>query len=124
MVLGCHCDFCLRRSGSAYPVVAYFDKSQVGEIDGARSVYNGTVENGEPGPGGLTNLYNFCPTCGSTVFWTFEDVPQGVLPETFEKMLPNTMVIAAGSFADPDFPPPSFHVFEELRPTWLQIHGG
>ncbi len=120
-VVGCHCDHCLRRSGSAYPVVAWFNKDQVGGITGERSVYNGLVENGQAGPGGLVNLYNFCPTCGSTVFWTFEDVPTS-FPEPLATQLPDTFVIPVGSFADPDFPPPSQYLFPELRPTWLATH--
>ena len=122
MVLACHCDFCLRRTGSAYPVMGFFNKDQAVEIAGERSVYNGLVENGEAGPGGLVNHYNFCPTCGSTVFYTFEEVPTGFFPEAVEQMLPKTIVIAAGSFADPDFPPPSSHHYPELRPGWLHVH--
>lgn len=122
LVLGCHCDFCLRRTGSAYPVVAWFNESDVVEIVGARTVYNGAIENGEPGPAGLTNLYNFCPRCGATVFWTFEDVPTGAFPEVFEQMMPTTVAIGVGSFADPEFPPPTAHVWEDLRPTWLHAH--
>ena len=122
LVLACHCDFCLRRTGGVYPTMAYFAKDQIVEISGERSVYNGKVENGEAGPGGLVNRYNFCPTCGSTVFYVFEEVPQGIFPGAFERMLPDAIAVAVGSFADPDFPPPTFHSNPELRPTWLQIH--
>jgi hypothetical protein len=40
-VVGCHCDHCLKRSGSVYPVVAWFDRSQVVEISGESTVFNG-----------------------------------------------------------------------------------
>ena len=109
LVLACHCDFCLRRTGSAYPVMAYFNKDQVLEMAGERSVYNGKAENGEAGPGGLVNHYNFCPTCGSTVFYVFDEIPEGFFPEAFERMLPDAIAFAVGSFADPDFPPPTTH---------------
>ena len=117
-VVGCHCDHCLRRSGSAYPVVAWFNRSQIAEVSGDSTVFNGLEVNGVAGPGGLVNYYNFCPTCGSTVYWTFDEIPES-FPEELAKRLPNIFVIPVGSFADPNFPPPDRNLFPELRPTWL-----
>lgn len=120
-VLGCHCDHCLRRTGSVYPVVAFFNRSQVVDISGESTVFNGLEVNGVGGPAGLVNYYNFCPTCGSTVYWTFDAIPES-FPERLAKRLPDTFAIAVGSFADPDFPSPQRHVFPELRPAWLIAH--
>ena len=120
-VVSCHCDHCLRRTGSAYPVVAWFNRSQVADIAGDSTVFNGLEVNGVAGPGGLVNYYHFCPTCGSTVYWTFDQIPDS-FPEELANRLPNIFVIPVGSFADPNFPPPDRHLFPELRPTWLHPH--
>jgi hypothetical protein len=117
-VLGCHCDHCLRRTGSAYPVVAWFSRNQVLEISGESTLFNGLEVNGVGGPGGLVNYYNFCPTCGSTVYFTFDQIPDS-FPEHLVQRMPDVFGVPVGSFADPDFPPPNMHVFPELRPKWL-----
>ena len=31
--------------------------------------------------------------------------------------------ISEGSFADPNFLPPTMHFYDETRPRWLAIHG-
>jgi hypothetical protein len=106
-VLACHCDFCLKRTGSAYPVVAWFGRDQVVAITGESTVYNGLEVDGV---GALSSdfgiSYHFCSTCGSTVYWTFDQIPE-------------VLAVAAGTFADPDFPAPTEHHFPELRPRWL-----
>jgi hypothetical protein len=50
--------------------------------------------------------FHFCPTCGSTVYWTSESFPGFV-------------VVAIGNFADPDFPAPTIAVWEESRHDWV-----
>ena len=57
---------------------------------------------------GRTNVYHFCPTCGSTVFYDVE-------------MRPGMISIPAGAFADPDFPPPTVELFEVRRADWCSI---
>jgi hypothetical protein len=106
-VMACHCDFCLKRTGGAYPLAAWFGRDQVLTIDGDTNVYNGLEIDGVGAAGGDFGIsYHFCSTCGSTVYWTFDDNP-------------DLYVIAVGNFADPDFPAPTDHFFPELRPTWL-----
>jgi hypothetical protein len=73
------------------------------------------------GAGGQGTSYHFCPTCGSTVYWTFDTIPDSV-PKDYADLMARVVVVAAGSFADPDFPPPDAHLFPELRPRWLTPH--
>jgi hypothetical protein len=120
-VMGCHCDFCLKRTGGLYPVVAWFNRDQLLEISGASTVYNGLEVDGVGGAGGQGTSYHFCPTCGSTLYWTFDTIPDTVVDEWAEAMA-RVVVVAVGNFLDPDFPPPQAHVFPELRPSWLTTH--
>jgi len=55
---------------------------------------------------GSVVTFHFCPTCGSTVYWTSESFPGFV-------------VVAIGNFADPDFPAPTIAVWEESRHDWV-----
>jgi hypothetical protein len=77
--------------------------------------------NGVGGRGGLVNYYHFCPTCGTTLYWTFDEVPASFPDELAEK-LPRLFVIPVGCFMDPTFPPPTRHLKPELRPDWLATH--
>jgi len=51
-----------------------------------------------------------CPDCGSTVLYSNEGWP-GVL------------AVPLGAFADPDFPAPSFSVYEHRKHRWVEIVG-
>lgn len=117
-VLACHCDFCQRRTGGVYPIGAWFDRDQVIEVIGDRSVYNGLEVEGVGGAFGQGVAYHFCPTCGSTVYWTFETIPDAI-PEDFAATMARTFAVAVGSFADPDFPAPTSHLDQDQRPRWL-----
>ena len=50
----------------------------------------------------------FCPDCGSTVYWEGD-------------IYPTICGIAVGAFADPDFPPPTFSIWEEALHSWSQV---
>ena len=52
--------------------------------------------------------FQFCPICGSTVYWTGEGFPGFV-------------AVAIGTFADPDFPAPTIAVWEEARHPWVLL---
>lgn len=117
-VVACCCDFCQRRSGGVYPVGAWFDHDQVVEIAGDRSIYNGLEIEGVGGAFGQGTSYHFCPTCGATVYWTYDTIPDSI-PEEFAAPMARTLVVAVGCFADPDFPAPTEHLGEEHRPHWL-----
>jgi hypothetical protein len=55
--------------------------------------------------------FHFCPTCGSTVYYTVDDRPEAV-------------AIAVGAFADPEFPVPTFSVYEERKHAWVTLPDG
>jgi hypothetical protein len=105
-VVTCHCDFCQKRTGSAFQVSAVFSEDGQIAITGESKVYNGLEANGVGTSSGDDISYHFCPTCGSTVFWTFEGRP--------------IVVIAVGNFADPDFPTPTAELHSPLRHHWLR----
>jgi len=105
-VVTCHCDFCQKRTGSVFQVSAVFSDDDSIAITGETKVYNGLGTNGVGTANGDDVTYHFCPTCGSTVFWTFEGRP--------------TMVIAVGNFADPDFPAPTAELHSPFRHHSLQ----
>ena len=67
----CHCTNCKRRTGSAFGVSAYYQRAAIIEQVGATSVY------------ALHNAHrkedqerHFCPTCGTTLFWTTSTAPE------------------------------------------------
>jgi hypothetical protein len=103
----CHCDFCQKRSGATGTVSACFDSDQVREITGEPTRYNG-LDTDDAGVAGLGVgiSYFFCSTCGSTVFFISDG-------------LPDVRSFAVGSFVDPDFPPPTHEFWTELRHQWV-----
>jgi hypothetical protein len=62
------------------------------------------------GESGDKAAYFFCPTCGSTVFYENEG-------------LPDVVAIPVGAFADPDFPIPERSIFEGRRHLWVEVIG-
>jgi hypothetical protein len=52
--------------------------------------------------------FRFCPTCGSTVWYTISAAPE-------------TIAVALGAFADPSFPPPVYSVYEDRRHAWITL---
>ena len=61
-VVACHCTDCQRRTGSVVGVSAYYVRDQV-TITGESRSFSRPTESGK----GFTQ--NFCPTCGTTLFW-------------------------------------------------------
>jgi hypothetical protein len=109
-VVMCHCDFCQKRTGSVFQVSAVFPSTQGIAITGDTKIYSGLEINGVGTANGDEVKYQFCPTCGSTVFWTFEGRP--------------VLVVAVGSFADSDFPAPTAELHAPYRHHWLQPVAG
>ncbi|WP_340315995.1 GFA family protein [Rhizorhabdus argentea] len=97
----CHCLACKRRTGSAFAHNAGFNHDQV-SIDGEWKSWSRTTDTGR------TNTFNFCPDCGSTVFYDVE-------------MRPGIVNIPAGAFADPDFPAPTIEVYPERMVNWCTV---
>jgi|SRR6185437_10288705 hypothetical protein len=100
LVSSCHCLACQRRTGTLFAANAFFRRTQVVAIDGEHRTWQRAGESGQV----LT--FHFCPTCGSTVFWERERVP-------------DVVTVAVGSFADPAFPAPVRTVWTEHMHGWL-----
>ena len=97
----CHCLACQRRTGSVFGAQARFPAPAV-TIRGESSQY---VRTGDSG-GELH--FNFCATCGSTVFYTLASAPE-------------VIAIPVGAFADPVFPSPKHSVYEHRMHLWVVV---
>jgi hypothetical protein len=96
----CHCLACQRRTGSSYGYQARWPSGDV-QISGRSTEFvRHSDEEGE------IRRFNFCPECGTTVFYTTGD-------DT------DLIAIAVGAFADPSFPAPTISVWEERRHSWV-----
>jgi hypothetical protein len=100
----CHCLACQRRTGSVFAEQARFRRDQVA-IDGRSTEYVRIGDSGNP----IT--FHFCPQCGSTVYWHIAGHPEFV-------------AVAVGAFADPQFPSPTFSVYESRRHAWVVVPSG
>jgi hypothetical protein len=97
----CHCLECQRRTGAVIGNLARFRREQI--------TFNGTATAWKRrGESGNTLTCNFCPTCGSTIYFENEAFPEIV-------------AVAIGNFADPNFPAPIISVWEETRHPWVSL---
>ena len=60
MVAVCHCRSCQRRTGSAFGIAAFFERTAA-TIVGKTQTYARATDNGH------SVEFHFCPACGSTV---------------------------------------------------------
>ena len=97
----CHCLACQRRTGSVFGAQARFSKKSV-DIHGQSRQY---VRIGDEGS---KTTFSFCPTCGATVHYEVEGREESV-------------AIPIGAFAEPDFPAPTFSVYEERKHAWVGL---
>ena len=100
----CHCLACQRRTGSVFGAQARFARRDV-TVGGAAREFERRSDDGE------RRTYRFCPECGTTVYWTPEDLPE-IIP------------VAIGTFRDPAFPPPRVSVYESRRHAWVGLPPG
>ena len=100
----CHCAACQRRTGAIMHSGAAYLKSQV-RVEGASKVYTRTADSG------YEIRFHFCPNCGSNVYWEGD-------------RFPNEYGIAVGSFADSEFAPPTYSVYEESMHHWVKLPSG
>ena len=100
-VIMCNCQLCQRRTGSPVHIGAWFP---IGDVifDGETKVFTRTT-----GDQGMEATFNFCPNCGTSVWWP------GTGP------LAEKVGIAGGCFADPGFPPPTLSIYEKRRHEWI-----
>ena len=97
----CHCLACQRRTGSVFGAQARFQRSKV-RIKGAGKDF---VRIGDEG---TKATFTFCPDCGATVYYVMAGHDEAI-------------AIPVGAFADPNFPPPSFSVYEERMHGWVAM---
>jgi hypothetical protein len=102
----CHCLACQRRTGSAFGMQAGFKRDQV-QISGRYNGFTRVSDEADAKP----HTFHFCPDCGSQVFQTEPGDDQLV-------------VVSTGSFADPDFPPPTASGYNSRRHRWIGLPEG
>ncbi|MDU8945037.1 GFA family protein [Ovoidimarina sediminis] len=103
ITIACSCRACQKRTGSAFATVAYIAKSAV-EVTGPRQRWGRTAASGR----GVENV--FCPTCGTTLYWTLD-------------FRPDHMGILVGAF-DTEKPTPTRAVWTCEKLPWVEIPGG
>ena len=99
----CHCLACQRRTGSVFSALASFSAPF--------KVFGSATEYARVGDQGAKFVFRFCPTCGTTVFHTEDGHDESV-------------AVAVGAFADPNFPPPRVSVYDCRRHRWVQLPPG
>lgn len=102
VVLACNCFECQKRTGNVFGTSSYWPKSSVVSITGEKKLYRRTS-----GVGRWIESY-FCPTCGSCVYW-------------YAEWGPDSIGIAVGNFADPNFEPPTQAVWCENKHAWVKF---
>ena len=98
----CHCFDCQKRTGSLFSVAAFYPRESVALTAGEAKMFL------RPSASGFDVSFHFCPDCGSSLWWE---------PER----LPHLIGVAAGAFADADFPMPQQAVWSEQRHKWLAL---
>ena len=101
----CHCTNCKRRTGSAFGISAYFDKTTITGCTGKTNVYafhHAAKDQDQE--------RHFCAVCGTTLFW-------------FVSALPDKIGIAGGCFADEGLPEPAYSVTDGKKEAWVSLPG-
>jgi hypothetical protein len=96
LVSNCCCEACQRRTGSFFGVTVFFAESQVQGRSGEHRTYRRVAESGN------AIDFQFCPTCGSTVWWTAQ-------------ARPGTVLVSGGALADPTLPDPGRYIWTDHR---------
>ncbi len=103
-VYACACVSCRARSGSAFSYAGLFKETAI-SVAGPFQVWRHTADSGR------TLESAFCPSCGSTVFFRTE-------------AWPDIVGVAAGCFAEQDFPRPERLYWAARRHAWLCLPAG
>ena len=101
----CNCYECQKLSGAPFSYGGYWPKSAIVEMAGETRVWRRTSETNK-----WVDRY-FCPVCGSAVFEYLE-------------FAPDMIAIGLGHFADKDFPPPKYSVWNENKHPWVTVPEG
>lgn len=97
----CHCHACQRRTGSVFGVQARFEAGTVA-FEGTDREYT------RVGDAGSRITFHFCPSCGSTVWYTIDGMP-------------DLVAIPVGAFADNTLPAPEYSVYEDRMHPWVVL---
>jgi hypothetical protein len=99
----CHCRHCQKQAGSAFSVVAVFERDAV-TVDGSLSIFE------DRGASGQRVFRQFCGGCGSPVLTDTERArEQGIL------------FIKAGTFDDVSDLRPTTHYWTDHAQPWLPL---
>ena len=98
----CHCDDCQRRTGSLFSVAAFFPRENVKLTAGSAKRFD------RASASGYDVAFHFCPDCGTSLWWEAD-------------RLPHLTGVAAGAFADPEFPMPAQAVWSQYQHYWLEL---
>jgi hypothetical protein len=98
----CHCDDCQRRTGSAFSIAVFYERERVRVQGAAPKSFE------RPSASGFCVLFHFCGDCGANVFWE-------------ARRMPHLIAVAAGAFADPNFPAPAQSVWTKDKHAWLEL---
>ena len=101
MVSMCGCLRCQRRTGSAFALASRWKRQDVISIEGEHKVFE------RPADSGNAVQLKFCPDCGTTLM-------------TSLAIMPDTIGIPVGCFADPAFGAPNVAVWCETLPAWVK----
>jgi hypothetical protein len=101
----CHCLDCQRRTGSAFSVAVFYERSRVRVESGTPAVYERGSASGFP------VRFHFCSRCGANVYWE-------------PARLPDLVGVALGAFADPSFPRPEQSVWTKDKHAWVSLPEG
>ena len=99
----CHCLECQRRTGSVFGAQSRFRNEQL-KLTGEPHEF---IRQGDTG---ASVTFFFCPRCATTLFWK---------PEK----LPGFTMVAMGAFANPEFGPPDYSVYETRQHKWVALDG-
>ena len=99
----CNCLSCQQRTGSVFAALASFRAPF--KVTGTATEFI------RAGDQGARFIFRFCPVCGTNLFHT-------------EEGYTNSVGVAVGAFADPNFPPPGVSVYDCRRHPWVQLPPG
>ena len=97
----CHCWECQKRSGAPFAAQARWPRDKV-RTEGNPKEWTRT------GDEGTKATFRFCPTCGSTLWYTNETMP-------------DLVAVAIGAFSDTSLPAPQYSVYEARKHPWVRL---
>ncbi|MFZ2955644.1 MAG: GFA family protein [Candidatus Ozemobacteraceae bacterium] len=97
----CHCYACRKRTGSAFGTQIRLDKLKV-TIEGKGTKFDRPTDEGDH------VHFFFCPSCGTTLYWEIDD-------------LPDSISVPIGAFENHNLPSPTFSVYEDQMLSWVVL---